>query len=138
MLKKLFSNTQLLPEDISTAIVRIMMGIFMIYHGWEVFDKAQIQTYAGWLTDKHFPSPTTWAYLGKGTEFAGGICLLFGFCTRLITIPLMLTMLFIIFVLGHGKIFYEDQYPLLFFVFFLYLFINGSGKWGLDEKIFKL
>ena len=93
--------------------------------------KPKLQTHAGWLTDKHFPSPTLPGIPGKGPPFAG-MCLLFGFCTRLITIPLMLTMLFIIFVLGHGKIFYEDQYHYCSSYFsFIYQWFR---EMGLDEK----
>lgn len=109
----------------------------MIYHGWEVFSKDPIDTYTKWLTDMHFPAPHFWALLGKGIELVGGVLLLLGLFTRLITIPLMLDMLFIVFVLGHGKIFYEDQYPFLFFICFLYLFFAGPGKWSLDVLFFR-
>jgi len=136
-MKKIFSSQPLLAYDTLTAIVRILMGVFMIYHGWEVFSKEPIDTYTGWLTDMHFPEPRYWALLGKAIELVGGCLLLPGLLTRFITIPLMLDMLFIVFVLGHGKIFYEDQYPLLFFLFFLYLFLAGPGKWSIDKRLFK-
>ena len=134
-MQKIFSWQPLLAYGTLTAIVRIVMGVFMIYHGWEVFNKEPIDTYTGWLTDMHFPQPHYWALLGKGIELVGGCFLLPGFLTRFITIPLMLDMLFIVFVLGHGKIFYEDQYPLLFFLFFMYLFLAGAGKWSIDETV---
>jgi len=109
----------------------------MIYHGWEIFDKEPITTYTGWLTDRNFPSPEFFAYLGKATELTGGILLTIGLFTRLITLPLMCVMLFIAFELGHGKIFYEDQYPFLFFLFFVLFFFTGPGKWSLDAKVFR-
>ncbi|HRH60643.1 MAG TPA: DoxX family membrane protein [Chitinophagaceae bacterium] len=136
-MKRFFSAQPLAAYNTLTGVFRIIIGIFCIYHGWEVFSSEPIATYTGWLTDKHFPSPQLWAYLGKGTELIGGILLLLGLLTRLITIPLMCTMLFIIFVLGHGKIFYEDQYPFLFFMFFVYFFFAGPGKWSFDKLVFK-
>jgi putative oxidoreductase len=136
-MQKLLSSQPLFSYRTTTAIFRIIIGIFMIYHGWEVFSKEPIDTYTGWLTDKHFPAPRFWAYLGKGIELAGGLLLLLGLFTRLATILLMPDMLFIVFVLGHGKIFYEDQYPFLFFLFFGYFFFAGPGKWSLDELLFK-
>jgi putative oxidoreductase len=135
-MQKLFSPQPLCSYRTITAIFRIVLGIFMIYHGSEIFNKEPIDTYTGWLTDMHFPSPRLWAYLGKGIELGGGILLLSGLFTRLITIPLMLNMLFIVFVLGHGKIFYEDQYPFLFFLFFVYFFFAGPGRWSLDSLFF--
>ena len=134
---RLFSAQPLFPYGTVTAVFRIIIGIFMIYHGWEVFSKGPIDTYTGWLTDMHFPAPELWAYLGKAIELAGGILLLLGLFTRVITIPLMLDMLFIAFVLGHGKIFYEDQYPFLFFLFFVFFFFAGPGKWSLDNLFLK-
>src|SRR5262245_7136288 len=133
---KLFSSQPLMSYATITGLLRILIGIFMIYHGFEIFSKEPIDTYTGWLVDRNFPSPRLWVFLGKGTELVGGILLLPGLFTRVITIPLMLTMLFIVFVLGHVKIFYEDQYPFLFFLFFLYFFFAGPGKWSLDRLIF--
>ena len=136
-MQKIFSSQPLLAYNTLTAVLRIIIGSFMIYHGWEVFSKEPIDTYTGWLTDMHFPFPRYWALLGKGIELIGGLLLVPGLFTRFITIPLMLDMLFIVFVLGHGKIFYEDQYPLLFFLFFLYIFFAGPGKWCFDKIVFK-
>ena len=136
-MQKLFSAEPLIPYASITSALRMLTGIFMIYHGWEVFSKAPIDTYTGWLTDMHFPAPRFWAIVGKAIELLGGILLLLGLLTRLITIPLMLDMLFIVFVLGHGKIFYGDQYPFLFFILFAYFFFAGPGKWNLDDRVFR-
>ncbi len=136
MIKKLFSAAPISQRGI-TGIMRIVIGIFLIYHGWEIFDKEIIAAYTGWLVDMHFPSPAFFAYLGKSTELAGGILLTLGLLTRFITLPLMCVMLFITFVLGHGKIFYDDQYPFLFFLFYFLFFFTGPGKWSLDALVFK-
>ncbi len=63
MFKKLFSGTPLSTKGI-TSFMRMVIGIFMIYHGWEVFDREPIATYTGWLVDCNFPSPEIFAYLG--------------------------------------------------------------------------
>jgi putative oxidoreductase len=136
MFKKLFSPAPISQNGI-IGFLRIIIGIFMIYHGWEVFDKEPIARYSGWLIDRNFPAPEFFAYLGKATELAGGILLTLGLFTRIATIPLMSVMLFIIFVLSEGKIFYEDQHPFLFFLFFVLFFFTGPGKWSLDSRIFK-
>ena len=78
--------------------------------------------------ERNFPRPELFAYIGELTELTGGILLALGLMTRFITLPMMSVMLFITFVLGHGKIFYEDQYPFLFFLFFVLFFFTGPGK----------
>ena len=108
----------------------------MIYHGWEVFEADKIKEYAGWDSIKSFPAPMALAYLGKLSELIGGILLLLGLFTRLGSIIIMVTMLFIVFVIGHGKIWFEDQYPFLFGLLALVIFFNGPGAWSLDQKIF--
>jgi putative oxidoreductase len=70
-MQKIFSSQPLVAYDTLTAIVRIVMGVFMIYHGWEVFSKEPIDTYTGWLTDMHFPQPRYWALLGKANRIGG-------------------------------------------------------------------
>ncbi|MFI5152279.1 MAG: DoxX family protein [Chitinophagales bacterium] len=118
-------------------IIRIIIGIFMVYHGLEVFEANKIREYAGWDSIKSFPAPMALAYLGKLSELIGGILLVLGLFTRLASLMIMVTMLFIAFVIGHGKIWYEDQYPFLFGLLALVIFFNGPGAWSLDQMIFK-
>lgn len=135
-MKKILTPLPLLGEKTVIGILRIIVGIFMIYHGFEIFDKDAIAVYTGWFVEKKFPAPQFWGYLGKGTEFFCGIFLMIGLFTRIVCIPLMFAMLFIVIILGHSKIFYEDQYPFLFFLFFLLFFLCGPGKWSLDKLLF--
>jgi putative oxidoreductase len=120
--------------DTVYALLRIITGLFMLLHGWEVFDSAQMADYAKWLTDLHFPAPALLAYLGKGSEFVFGICLMVGFLTRFATIPLILTMLLIAFGMGHGKVWYEDQHPFMFVLLGILFLSGGGGKWSLDSR----
>ena len=108
----------------------------MIYHGTEVFEAGKIKEYAGWEPIKSFPAPMALAYLGKFCELMGGILLLLGLFTRVATLIIMVSMLFIVFAIGHGKIWYEDQYPFLFGLLALVIFFNGPGAWSLDQRIF--
>jgi putative oxidoreductase len=117
--------------------IRILVGLFMIYHGKELFESEKIDEYAKWINDLHLPAPRTWALIGKASELAGGIFLMLGWFTRMAVIPLAGTMLFIIFVIGHGKIWMDDQYPFLFLLLLLIFFVNGPGNWSVDGLIKK-
>ncbi|MCW3119516.1 MAG: DoxX family protein [Chitinophagaceae bacterium] len=136
MIKHFFSPSPLWQQS-GLTLIRIIVGLFITYHGLEVFDRQKMVDYAKWLTDLHFPSPVLMAYLGKGMEFVAGFLLLLGFLTRLAIIALIGTMLIITFGMGKGKIFMEDQHPFLFVLLFLVIFFTGPGKFSLDYILFK-
>src|SRR5215216_1851038 len=96
------------------AIIRIITGLLMAYHGLEIFDRPLMAGYAGWEMIKILPFPTLLVYLGKGIELVSGLLLTFGLYTRLATLAMAADMLFICFYIGHGKFYYEDQHPFLF------------------------
>lgn len=113
-------------------LIRLITGILMVYHGLEVFDSDKITGYSQWLTDIEFPWPMIMAYLGKGSEFVGGVCLILGLFTRFACIPMIITMLVITFFLGEGRIFTDEQHPFLFALLCAVFFFVGAGKWSLD------
>ncbi len=134
MLKTFFSSQPLWEKGLT--FVRIIIGIMLIRHGIEVFELSKMNEYGKRLNDLQFPAPLFMAYIGKSMEFIGGICILFGFLTRLIIIPLAITFLIISFGMGHGKILMEDQHPFLFVILFLVIFFTGPGKFSLDYVLF--
>lgn len=135
MIKSFFSPSPIWQHN-GLTLIRIVVGLFITYHGLEVFDHEKMNGYAQWLTDLRFPSPAFMSYLGKGTEFIAGPLLLLGFLTRLAIIALIITMMIITFGMGKGKIFMDDQHPFLFVLLFLVLFFTGPGKFSLDYLFF--
>lgn len=115
------------------AIIRIITGLLMVYHGLEIFDSTQMQEYASWDTVKSMPFPAFWVYLGKGAELVGGVLLTIGFMTRPAAILIALTMLFICFKIGNGKFWYDAQHPFLFVLLAMVYFFMGPGKWSVDN-----
>jgi putative oxidoreductase len=115
------------------ACIRILVGVFMIYHGRETFSKEKITEYAGWDVFKNLSMPSFPVYLGKIAELVSGTLLALGLFTRLASVLLGGTMLYISLFVGHGKIWYEDQYPFLFFLLALVFFFTGPGTWSLDR-----
>lgn len=134
-------NKFLSPKPIALqsgiAFVRIITALFMIYHGWEVFDAAKMKEYSEWELFKNSSSPLMMVYIGKSAELIAGIMLLLGFLTRIAAIILIFTMSYITFFIGNGKIWYGDQHPFLFVLLgFLFLFA-GPGKYSIDNLLFK-
>lgn len=131
-MNKFFSPAPLWQKS-GLALIRILVGIFMVYHGLEFLDAAKMKEYSTWAPTKSFSHPLLLAYIGKIAELIGGLLLGFGFMTRLGVIILLLPMLYIAFLIGNGKIWYDDQYPFLFALLALVFFFNGPGAWSIDK-----
>lgn len=87
------------------------------------------------------PLPTLNAYLATATEGLGVVLLLLGLRTRLIAIPLFITMIVAIVTvhLGHG---FEAgnngfEIPLYYMIMLFTLMVYGSGKYSVDYLLSK-
>lgn len=118
------------------AILRLITGLLMAYHGWEVFDNHKMSEYAKWDVIKALPASVFVVYLGKSLELGSGIFLALGLFTRLAALLMAINMLFICFKVGNGKFYYEDQHPFLFAMLAMVFFLTGPVKWSIDQLIF--
>lgn len=120
------------------AIVRIITGILLVYHGWETFDEVKMTMYSGWFTERHYSNPEAWAYAGKIAELVAGIGFIFGMFTSIASLISIAAFTGIIFILGDkGKIFEGDQHPFLFILLSLVFFFTGPGTWSIDRIFLK-
>lgn len=134
-MSKLFSSKPIM-QDGGIAFLRIVTGIFLVYHGTEIFNTAQIKEYATWDMFKNYSNPMLLPYIGKGLELVGGIMLLLGLLTRIACAITAVNMAGIAFYVGHGKIWYDDQYPFLFVMLASVFFFTGPGSLSLDRVLF--
>ena len=132
---KLLSSAPVAQQS-GLAAIRIIVGLLMVYHGWEVFDAGKIKGYTEWDFFKKFASPLFVVYIGKSAELLAGILLTIGLFTRLASLVLIATMLYIAFYVGGGRIWYEDQHPFLFVLLGLVFVFSGAGKWSVDEWLY--
>ena len=130
-MKRFFSTSPIMQQE-GLAIIRVIVGLFMIYHGFEIFDKETMMGYATWAQFKEMSSPGLIVYTGKGAELIAGILFAIGLYTRLAAVVLILTMLYITFFVGHGKFWYDDQHPFLFVLLGFVFIFTGPGKWSVD------
>jgi putative oxidoreductase len=135
-MKQFFSPSPLWRGN-GLAFIRIVIGSFLIYHGWEMFDTPAMNEYFKWDMFKDSSLAKLFVYGGKVAELLSGILLVFGLFTRIACIILICTLGYIAFFVGHGKIWYEDQYPFLFVVIGFIFFFTGPGSFSLDSVIFK-
>ena len=123
-------------QSCGIAAIRIITGIFLIYHGSEVFQADKMKEYAAWDMFKISENPMLMPYIGKGAELLAGILLTLGLLTRVACVIVVGTMLYIAFIIGHGKIWYDDQYPFLFALLACLFFFTGPGGLSLDRTLF--
>ncbi|HEY0739894.1 MAG TPA: DoxX family protein [Chryseosolibacter sp.] len=110
------------------AFVRVVVGVLLIIHGTQAFNSSEMTQYGQWLDALGVALPLAMAYIGKGIELVGGLCLVAGLYVRVACICLMGTFLFISVVMGGGKILTDAQHSFLFFLFSaLFFFCGDSG-----------
>ncbi len=116
------------------AVLRIVTGLLLVYHGKEVFDGALMGEYQEWT---QFGGSTWLPYLGKGAEFVAGLMLVAGFLTRLAALVTAGTFGYITFFIGGGKFWYEDQHPFMFLLLGILFLIIGGGLWSVDRRMIR-
>lgn len=126
------SITQL--QDLALLFIRLILayGFYMpAMNKW-----GNMQGIAQWFESMNYPLPTLNAYLAGTAEAAGVVLLFFGLGTRIISIPLMITMLVAIFTvhLGNGFAAGDNgiEIPLYYFLMLVLLLAYGSGKYSID------
>ena len=117
-------------------MIRIIVGMLLIYHGIEIFDPELMNGYVegGMVTG---PNAKLMVYLGKGSELTSGSLLLLGLLTRVSALMMIGTFSYITFFLGEGRFWYQEQHPFMFALFGLLFLFVGPGSWSADRVIFK-
>lgn len=134
-MNRLFSSLPIALDE-GIAIVRIITGLFLVYHGWEIFDAEVMNGYLQWDMFKN-PSAKTMIYAGKVFELLAGILFVIGLFTRVAAILVIGTLGYIAFFVGNGKVWADAQHPFLFVLLGLLLFFTGPGTLSADNLLFK-
>lgn len=132
-----FFTTHSEHSKVGLALIRILTGFLMAYHGLEIFNSETMRMYAEWEVIKALPFSYFMPYVGKSIELISGIFFVLGLYTRFAALFMAGNMLFICFYIGSGRFYYEDQHPFLFALIALVFFFTGSVKFGLDNYLFK-
>ena len=134
-MKKFFSSSPVW-EQAGLLLIRITLGVFLVYHGWEIFSEAKMNEYLTWDNFKQSNGKML-VYAGKAAELIAGILFIPGLFTRLASLFTIGTMGYIAFFLGNGIIWNNDQHPFLFVLLALIFFFTGPGNYSVDHYLFK-
>lgn len=77
--------------DLGPFLLRIGVGLVFAVHGWQKFDGG-VSNFAPVLAGLDVPAPEIVAWLQTIAEGIGGLLLIVGLFTRLVTLPLIATM----------------------------------------------
>jgi len=133
-LTSFFSSSPVLLNN-GIAILRIVVGLLLLYHGIEIFTPETMDTYLQWDMFKG-PYGKFLVYMGKGSEFITGIFLLLGLFTRIGALIMIGNFSYITFFVGEGRFWYQEQHPFMFALFGVLFLFTGPGAWSLDSIIF--
>lgn len=129
---KYFSN-QLQFFNLSAVLLftRIGVGIMMLTHGIPKLEKLFADEPIIFKSVLGM-SPALSLGLAVFSEVICSILILIGFKTRLATIPLIITMLVVVFVVHISDPFAKMEKALLYLLLYIVLLFGGSGKHSVD------
>lgn len=124
---------------LTTFLLRIVLGISFFVHGLVKF-QGGIGNIVGWFESIGIPGFL--AYVVGAVELVGGIALILGLGTRIVSALLTLVMVGAILkakiaigFLGTAEM-AGYELDLAFLVIALFLAVNGSKLWSVDEAVF--
>ena len=122
----------------SLTLLRIILGIIYIYHGYlKLFVAGGFAGTIGLFTKIGIPLPGVFALIVAVLEFGGGILLLIGLLTRWISLGIVIEMMVAIFKLHiqngflAGKNGYE--FPMLAIAALIIIIVNGPGTLSIGK-----
>jgi putative oxidoreductase len=127
-----------------------LLLVLRLYWGWQFFLTGKgkllhLDKTAGFFKDLHIPSPHLSASLAGATECFGGLLLLLGLFSRLVTVPLIFTMV-IAYVTAESEALQHiwsdpDKFvtaaPFLFLLVSVIVLVFGPGVFSADWLILK-
>ena len=126
-------------KDLPLLFMRLILAVG--FYGPAMMKLKNIDNIIEWFGSIGIPMPALNAYLATGTETLGFVLLFLGLGTRIIAIPLIITMIVAIVTvhLGHG---FEAgnngfEIPVYYMIMLFTLVVYGSGKISLDHLLNK-
>jgi len=133
-MKNTIFNSKSISLDIASLLLRIVFGLSMAFeHGLGKL----LKMLDGDFAFKEVFGLSAGISLGLAVfaEFFCSIFLVLGFATRLVLIPLIITMAVAVFDVHWNDEFSHMEKALLYLTAYISLLLIGSGKWSFDKKL---
>lgn len=117
--------------DAGIAILRVVLGLIMVAHGWPKLKN--IKGTAEWMRQTFKPG-IFWAVVVSITEFIGGLFLIVGLFTQVVAVIVAIQFLVIIIAMNFKKgLVGGYELDLLILAAALALMVLGGGHYSLDS-----
>lgn len=129
---RLYRDTLTGGQSLGLLVLRFVVGAAFILHGWP-----KIQKPTSWMGDS---IPGFLQFAAAVTEFGGGIALILGLLTPLVTLALAVQMaaaMMLVHIPKRHAFVGEDSFelPLVYLVLFVALSAIGPGRYSLDALL---
>ena len=137
------STTQLFTssprqQGLGLTLLRLVTGVIFAAHGYQKLFIYGIEGVQGAFTKMGAPLPLITGPMVAGLEFFGGLALIVGFLTRIVSLGLIATMLGAMVLVHFANGFFMPtgyEFVLMLMVAALALFFGGAGRFSIDETI---
>ncbi len=142
-LKNIYLNYANKVENIKDIVPPLLFRLILAYGFYKpaLAKLDDVHAIGDWFAGMGLPAPYFEAYLATGTECLGVILLTLGLGVRIISIPLIITMLVAIKTVHWGNGFEAGQngyeIPLYYILMLVSLICTGAGKVSVDYLIGK-
>lgn len=124
-------------EDLSTALLRIVTGAFLVYGTQDnVLSAARMAEFVQFLTAHRFVMPELMAPLSVYAQFLGGLLLILGLLTRWTGLVIAFNFVVALWMV-HWPEDYRAWWPAGILIFLgLHFACRGGGRWSVDALLF--
>lgn len=126
-------------SDLSLLFIRLILAYGFLKPA--MLKLKDVHAIGDWFASMNYPLPYLNAWLATTTETLGIILLILGLGVRIISIPLMITMLVAIFTIHISNGFAAGdngfEIPLYYFLMLFLLLTHGAGKYSIDQLIIR-
>ena len=136
-MKKLFEpHSGTATRDLALLVLRLVIASLLITHGLPKFEK-MISGQEIQFASVMGMSKEVSLFLAMFAEFICAIFVMFGFATRLSTIPVIITMAVICLSIHGDDPIGKKELPLMYMTGFFAVFLMGPGRYSVDYLIHK-
>ena len=131
--------TQLTWNHRALLLLRAALGVVFVLHGWQKLTVFGLSGLSGFLAGAGMPLPTINAAILIAVELGGGVALIAGLGTRLVSALLAFTMAVAVGLVHWQAGFFNPagyEFPLTLMLVLLSLVMTGAGAYSLDARLF--
>jgi len=120
-----------LAGNLGLLALRCVAGLSFALHGYDkIFGENGVAGFAGYIESLGIPMPLVAAWLAALSEFVGGLALITGLGARLMSVPLVFTMLTAAFIAHPGEFPGKMEFPISLATAALVIGLMGPGKYA--------